>query len=148
MNYKKIQTEMFKQMLSTGKIKGAILPDGRHAFTSDNYRMFVIPKEIFCLDYNKVDYVSPPPSFEIHDNDRELKISNDLRIMNGGRIARKLVCKDGECLEGEITEMWVNNKFLEPFVSPTLHAYNSVNRILVFEPGKAEPCAILLPLRV
>lgn len=147
MNYTKAQKEVFDALCS-GKRAGRFDIDGNNILVSpDGFRAYIFPKNIICFGLEKINELKQFPVKELIQDQYQLTLTPDLRIIDAHRTARRL--------KGDGKNVLVNVKFLSCFQNPRFYqAKSSVSGIVVTEPvyrGRGEieeiPVGYLLPIR-
>lgn len=147
MNYTKAQKEIFDALCS-GKRVGRFDIDGSNIFvTPDGFRAHIFPKTLICFSLEKIAVINPIPVKEVIQDQYQLTLTPDMRIIDAHRTARRL--------KGNGKNVLVNVKFLSCFQNPKFYqAENPVSGIVVTEPvyckrGEIEeiPVGYILPLR-
>lgn len=147
MNYTKAQKEVFDALCS-GKRVCRFDIDGNSVFVTPNgFMAYIFPKSIICFGLEKIAEMKQFPVKELIQDQYQLTLTPDLRIIDAHRTARRLKA-DGK-------NVLVNVKFLSCFQNPRFYqAENPVSGIVVTEPvyrgrGGIEeiPVGYLLPFR-
>lgn len=147
MNYTKAQKEVFDALCS-GKRTVRFDIDGNNILVSpDGFRAYIFPKSIICFGLEKIAELKQFPVKELIQDQYQLTLTPDLRIIDAHRTARRL--------KGDGKNVLVNVKFLSCFQNPRFYqAENPVSGIVVTEPvyrGRGEieeiPVGYLLPIR-
>lgn len=147
MNYTKAQKEVFNALCS-GKRTSRFDVDGNNVLVSpDGFRAHIFPKSLICFSLEKIPEMNPFPVKELIQDCYQLTLTQDLRIIDAHRTARRL--------KGDGKNVLVNVKFLSCFQNPRFYqAENPVSGIVVTEPvyrGHGEtdeiPVGYLLPIR-
>lgn len=147
MNYTKAQKEIF-DALCRGVRTCRFDVDGNNVFVSpDGQRAHIFPKSLICFSLEKIPEITPLQVKEIIQDQYQLTLTPDLRIMDARRTVRRL--------KGSGKNVFVNVKFLSCFQNPKFYqAENLHSGIVVTEPvyrgrGQTEeiPVGYILPFR-
>ena len=147
MNFIKAQKEIFNA-LCNGNRTGQFSVDGNNVFVTPNgYMAYILPKSLIYFSLEKIREMKPLPIKELIQDQYELTLTNDLRIIDKHRTARRL--------KGVGKNVLVNVKFLSCFQNPHFYQQeNPLSGIVVTEQllvgkGKAEeiPVGFILPIR-
>lgn len=127
MNYTKAQKEIF-DALCAGKRVSQFEIDANNIFvTADGYKGYIIPKNLICFSLEKVAEMKPIPIKEIIQDQYQLTLTPDLRIIDARRTARRL--------KGNGKNVLVNAKFLSCFQNPYFYQAENMNTgVAVTEP--------------
>ena len=113
MNYTKAQKEVFDALCS-GKRAGRFDIDGNNIFVSpDGFRAYIFPKNIICFGLEKIAELKQFPVKELIQDQYQLTLTPDLRIIDAHRTARRL--------KGDGKNVLVNVKFLSCFQNPRFY---------------------------
>lgn len=144
MNFVKAQKQVVDALLK-GNRCGRFNIDENHIFvTPDGYRGYVFPVSTIVFGFEKICEIKPFPIYEIIQDENELKLTPDLRIMNE---YRKEMCRR---LKGKGKSVFVNTKFLECYQNPKFFQDNNPFGIVVVAEGAKDaytPVGIILPIR-
>lgn len=144
MNFAKAQKQIVDSLLK-GNRCGRFNVDEKHIFvTPDGYRGYVFPVSTIVFGLEKISEITPFPISEIIQDENELKLTPDLRIMNE---CRKEMCRR---LKGKNGNVFVNVKFLECYQNPKFYqGDNPLGIVVVAEGAKGAytPVGIILPIR-
>lgn len=90
MNYTKAQKEVF-DALCNGRKTGRFDIDANNVWvTPDGYRAHIFPKSLICFSLEKIPEMSPIPIKELIQDQYQLTLTPDLRIIDTHRVARRL----------------------------------------------------------
>lgn len=147
MNYIKAQKEIF-DALCRGVRTCRFDIDGNNVFVSpDGYRAHIFPKSLICFSLEKIPEITPFKVKELIQDQYQLTLTPDLRIVDAHRTARRL--------KGSSKNVLINVKFLSCFQNPKFYqAENPHSGVVVTEPaykghGQTEeiPVGYILPIR-
>lgn len=147
MNYIKAQKEVF-DALCNGRKTGRFDVDANSVWvTPDGYRAHIFPKSLICFSLEKIPEMNPVPVKELIQDQYQLTLTPDLRIIDAHRVARRL--------KGDGKSVLVNVKFLTCFQNPKFYQMENPNSgIVVTETvcqgrGAIEeiPVGYILPIR-
>ena len=145
MNFVKAQKQVVDALLK-GNRCGRFNIDEKHIFvTPDGYRGYVFPVSTIVFGFEKIYEMTPFPVSEIIQDENELKLTPDLRIMNE---YRKEMCRR---LNGKGRSVFINPKFLECYQNPKFFQGDDPLGIVVVAEGAKgayTPVGIILPIRL
>ncbi|WP_458398563.1 hypothetical protein [Anaerotignum sp.] len=144
MNFVKAQKQVIDSLLKGYRCVRLNI-DEKHIFvTPDGYRGYVFPVSTIVFGLEKISEMTTFSISEIIQDENELKLTPDLRIMNE---YRKEMCRR---LKGKNGNVFVNVKFLECYQNPKFYqGDNPLGIVVVAEGAKGAytPVGIILPIR-
>lgn len=147
MNYTKAQKIVFESICKNNRAARFMLDDNNLFVTPDGYRGYIFPAASVCFNIEKVREIDNLPILETIKPENELKLTEDLRIMdkrNGGMCRR---------LKGNGKNVFVNVKYLDCFQNPKFYQGEHWSGIIVVTESVSKtqtnlPVGIVLPVRV
>lgn len=151
MNYIKAQKEVFNSLVSGRRIVGFNIDENNILVSTDGFRAYIFPVCTVAFSLEKLQKITAFPVVELIKPENELKLTNDLRIVDRSHTARRLKKQNGR-------NTFVNIRFLECSQNPKFfQAESNVSTIVVTEQvhvggqgSKAyedKPVGIILPIR-
>lgn len=140
MNYIKAQKEIFSE-LCNGRRLGRFNIDEKNILVSpDGFKAYIFPVSTIAFSLEKIAEMKAFPVVELIKPENELKLTNDLRILDRNRTARRLKKQNG-------SSTFVNTKFLEYFQNPSFYQEASGNLSTIVVTEQTYPVGIILPIR-
>ena len=147
MNYIKAQKEVFNELLNGRRIGGFNIDENNILVSPDGFRAYIFPVSTIAFSLEKIQKISAFPVAELIKPENELKLTNDLRILDRRSTARRLKKQNG-------ASTFVNSKFLECFQAPKFfQGESNLTTIVVTESIRVDgkytdvPVGIILPIR-
>lgn len=147
MNYIKAQKEVFSELCSGRKLGRFNIDENNVLVSPDGFKAYIFPISTIAFSLEKIHEMTAFPIVELIKPENELKLTNDLRILDRRSTARRLKKQNG-------TSTFVNSKFLECFQAPKFfQGESNLTTIVVTESIRVDgkytdmPVGIILPIR-
>lgn len=139
MNYIKAQKEIFNELCNGRRLGRFNIDENNILVSPDGFKAYIFPVSTIAFSLEKIQEIKAIPVVELIKPENELKLTNDLRIIDRYRTARRLKKQNGR-------STFVNCKFLECFQNPKFYQGESnLTTIVVTE--QDYPVGIMLPIR-
>jgi len=140
MNYIKAQKEIFSELCNGRRIGRFNIDENNILVSPDGFKAYIFPVSTIAFSLEKIHEMNPFPIVELIKPENELKLTNDLRILDRSRTARRLKKQNGR-------STFVNTKFLECFQNPSFYQEESSNLSTIVVTEHTYPVGIMLPIR-